>query len=149
MALAVGILTVLTVETSMAAEDGHHPHHIAIAGGVAQHGDDNSAYLGVDYVYRFENDYGMGMFIEEVSGDFDIRAFGFIFGKYFGKGWKVGTGPGVETKLKNNKNLFLWHVSGGYDWHHGNWSFGPVVACDFIEDASNTVYVGLSVGYGF
>ncbi len=149
MTLAVGILAVLPAETSIAVEDGHHPHHIAISGGAARHNDENSGYLGVDYTYRFKNDYLVGAFAEEVSGDFNIRAFGLIFGRYFGDGWKVGTGPGVETKLKNNKNLFLWHVSGGYDWHHGNWSFGPVVAYDFIEDASNTVYVGLSVGHGF
>ena len=102
MALAVGLLAVLPAETSIAVEDGHHPHHIAIAGGAARHNDENSGYLGVDYTYRFKNDYLVGAFAEEVSGDFNIRAFGLIFGRYFGDGWKVGTGPGVETKLKNN-----------------------------------------------
>ena len=146
------MLTVLVVFQSapaLAAEDGHHPHHVAIAGGAARHSSKNSVYIGADYAYRFQNDYLVGVFAEEVRGDFDIRAFGLIFGRYFGNGWKVGTGPGVETKLKSNKNLFLWHVSGGFDWHRGNWSYGPVVAYDFIENASNTAYLGFSVGYGF
>ncbi len=128
LALVLGILPVWIADTSIASEDGHHPHHIAISGGAAWHNDESSAFLGVDYAYRFTNDYLVGAFAEEVRGDFDIGAFGLILGRYFGDGWKVGTGPGVETKLKNNKNLFLWHESGGYDWHHGNWSFGPVVS---------------------
>lgn len=148
MALVAGTFAVLSADTSIAAEEGHHPHHIAISGGAAWHNDESSRYLGVDYLYRLKNDYLVGVFAEDVSGDFNIRALGLIFGRYFGHGWKVGTGPGVETKLKNNKNLFLWHISGGYDWHRGNLSFGPVIAYDLIEDASNTVYVGLSVGYG-
>ena len=91
----------------------------------------------------------MALFIEEVRGDFDIRVFGVAFGKYFNNGWKAATGPGIETKLKDNKNLFLWHVTAGYDWHRGNWSYGPIEPVDFIEDASNTFYLGFSVGHGF
>ena len=131
-----------------AQEEGHR-HHVAVVGGAARHGSENSGFLGFDYVYRFDNDYAVAIFIEEVRGDFDIRAFGFSVGKYFSNGWKVATGPGMETKLKNDKNLFLWHVTSGYDWHRGSWSFGPVASYDFIEDASNTFYLGFAVGYSF
>jgi hypothetical protein len=126
-----------------------HPHHIAIATGGAQHHGENSVYLGVDYIYRFKNDYAAGVFFENVSGDFDLRAYGLTFGKYFSNGLKLGAGPGVEKKIEKNKTLLLFHVSGGYDWHVDHWSFGPVATIDFIEDNSQTYYLGFAVGYGF
>jgi hypothetical protein len=126
-----------------------HPHHIAIATGGAQHHGERSLYLGLDYVYRFKNNYAAGIFYEEVSGDFDLRAYGLILGKYFSNGFKVAAGPGVEKKIEKNKTLFLFHVSGGYDWHVEHWSFGPVATIDFIEDNSQTYYLGFAVGYGF
>ncbi len=134
---------------ALSADDNHHPHHVAIAGGVARHGNENSSYIGADYVYTFRNGYSAAVFVEQVRGDFNISAFGAAFGKFFDSGWKAFTGPGIETKLKNDKNLFLWHMTVGYDWHSGGWSFGPLAGYDFIEDASNTVYLGFSVGYGF
>lgn len=146
----VAILSQLaSVPIARSAEGEHHPHHIAVGTGLARHDSKTSVYLGVDYAYRFRNDFAIAVFFEDVRGDFDIQAFGLTFGKYFDNGWKVGTGPGVETKLKRNKNLLLWHVSGGYDWHRGNWSFGPTASFDFIEDSSNTFYFGFAVGYGF
>jgi len=126
-----------------------HPHHISVATGGAKHHGETSLYLGVDYVYRFKNDYAAGVFFENVSGDFDLRAYGLIFGKYFANGFKLAAGPGVEKKIKNNKNLFLFHITGGYDWHAGRWSYGPIATIDFIEDNSQTYYLGFGVGYGF
>ena len=126
-----------------------HPHHIGVATGGARHHGENSVYLGVDYVYRFKNDYAAGVFFKNVSGDFDLRAYGLIFGKYFSNGLKFAVGPGVEKKIEKDKTLFLFHVTGGYDWHAGRWSFGPVATIDFIEDNSQTYYLGFGVGYGF
>lgn len=134
---------------AFAAEDGAHPHHLAMATGAAWHGSESSAYLGFDYAYTFSNGLAAAVFVEQVRGDFDLAAYGFAVGKFFDNGWKVSTGPGVETKLKNNKTLFLWHFNVGYDWHFGNWSVGPIASFDYIEDASNTTYLGVSVGYGF
>ena len=134
---------------AVAAEGERHPHHVAVATGGAWHGSETSAFLGLDYAYTFENGYSAAIFIEQVRGDFDLAAYGLSFGKFFDNGFKFGTGPGFETKLKNDKTLFLWHVTVGYDWHFGSWSIGPVASYDFIEDASNTQYLGISIGYGF
>ena len=132
-----------------AAEEGAHPHHIAISTGIGSHGSKTSGYLGLDYAYTFGNGISAAVFVEQVRGDFDLNAYGLAVGKSFSNGWKMSTGPGVETKLKNNKKLFLWHFDVGYDWHFGNWSVGPIASFDFIDDASNTTYLGVSIGYGF
>ena len=135
--------------TASAEDRGRHPHHVAVSTGGAWHGNEASTYLGVDYVYTFQNGWSAGVFVEQVRGDFDLAAYGIAVGKFLDNGWKFGTGPGVETKLKNDKTLFLWHFTAGYDWHFGNWSVGPIASFDYIEDASNTTYFGISVGYGF
>ena len=78
-----------------------------------------------------------------------MRAYGLTFGKFFSNGFKVAAGPGVEKKTKKNKTLFLFHLTGGYDWHVDRWSFGPIATIYFIEDYSQTYYLGFGVGYGF
>ena len=147
--LALILIGLASVAASAAEEEAHHKHHVAAGGGMTWHHDHNSAYLGFDYVYRFDSNFAVGAFYEEVSGDFDLRAYGLIFGKYFANGWKVGVGPGVENKITHDKTLLLFHVSTGFDWHHGNWTFGPTATIDFIEDSSSSYYLGFSVGRGF
>ena len=146
--LATAVLALCLASPAWSADDAH-PHHIAAATGGAWHSGKSSVYFGLDYVYRFQNDFAVGVFIENVSGDFDLRAYGLTFGKFFSNGWKLGIGPGIEKKLKENKTLFLIHVTAGFDWHVGNWSIGPVASYDFIENNSNTFYLGAAVGYGF
>ena len=61
---------------AVAAEDGHHPHHVAAAVGAASHGGKISAAAGLDYAYIFESRFAVGVYFEEVRGDFDIQAIG-------------------------------------------------------------------------
>ena len=60
-----------------------------------------------------------------------------------------GFGPGVERKLDKDKTLVLFRLQGGYDWHFGDWSLGPVATIDLIEDGNTTYYAGIAVGYGW
>jgi len=130
----VVLILMSTVSPAWSAVDAHpHQHHLGAATGAAWHDGKNSAYLGMDYVYRFQSDFALGAFIENVSGDFNIRAYGLTFGKFFSNGWKIGVGPGVEKKIKDDKTLLLVHVSGGYDWHSGNWSFGPIASSTLLK----------------
>ena len=137
------------VPAAFAAADGSHPHHVAAAVGVARHNGKNSEFWGADYAYTFSNKVYVLGFYEQVRGEFNISAFGVLVGKHFGHGWKAAIGPGVETKLKSGKNLALLRTTIGYDWHNGSWSYGPVLNYDVIEDASDTLYLGFAVGYGF
>ena len=134
---------------AFAAEDGAHPHHVAVAAGAARHNGKDAFSWGADYSYTFDNKVFLQGFYEQVRGDFNINAYGALVGKKFGHGWQAGIGAGVETKLKSGKNLALIRTIVGYDWHFGNWSIGPGITVDFIEDASDTVYLGVAVGYGF
>lgn len=146
--VAASVMIVLPTAGALAAE-GAHPHHVAVAFGASRHDGKNSEFWGVDYSYTFQNNVYLLGFYEQVRGDFNISAVGVQVGKKFGHGFKIAIGPGVENKLKKNKNLALIRTTVGYDWHKGNWSFGPALSYDLIEDASNTAYVGFAVGFGF
>ena len=146
---ALVLLLILSVSLPVWSQEEARSHHMGAAVGGARHDRKNSAYIGIDYIYKFPSGFALGAFYENVSGDFNINAYGMTFGKFFDNGFKFGIGPGVEKKIEKDKTLFLFHVSGGYDWHSGRWSYGPVATIDFIEDSSNTFYVGFAVGYGF
>ena len=147
--LWLGAALALLCLPSLAAEDGAHPHHLAGTLGAGHHNGKNSEFWGADYAYTFSNDVYLAGFYEQVRGEFNIGAWGVQVGQRFDNGWRVAIGPGVETKLKTGKNLLLVRATVGYDWHRGNWSYGPILSYDAIEDVSNTVYLGLAVGYGF
>jgi len=147
--LAAAALGLLQLSVPAYAEENAHPHHVAVATGGAWNGSESSVFLGADYAYRFKNNFGAAIFLERVSGDFELLAYGISGGYFFDNGWKIAAGPGVEKKLKKNKTLLLFHVTTGYDWHIGNWSVGPVATYDFIENNTNTLYLGVSAGYGF
>lgn len=132
-----------------AAEGDHHPHHVALATGIAWYDSKNSVYLGADYVYSWENGWGVGGFYEEVNGDFELQVIGLLISRNFHNGWKLNFGPGVEHKIEKNKNLALFRVQTGYGWHSGGWSWGPDLTVDLIEDGNTTYYAGFSVGYGW
>ena len=147
---ALMLVTVVITAPSLAAEgEGHHRHHVSVSGGLAINDSKTSGFVGVDYFYRFGEQWAAGVFFEEVSGDFEVRAWGFTVGRHFNSGWKVGAGAGAEYKFDKDQTLGLVHISAAYDWHRGNWTIGPTATIDFIEGGHQTYYLGLAVGYGF
>ncbi len=100
MRTAAALLTLALVPflgTSALAEDGHHPHHVAVALGTGWQSSGNSTFAGLDYAYNFENGNYVGLFYEAARGDFDIDALGVLFGRNWGNGWKASIGPAIET----------------------------------------------------
>lgn len=134
---------------ALAADDGNRPQHLAATAGIARHNGKHSEFWGVDYAYTFSNQVYLLGFYEQVRGEFDISAYGLQVGKRFGSRWSVGVGPGIETKLKSGEKLALLRTTIGYGWHRGSWSYGPILSYDIIEDVSDTLYLGFTVGFGF
>ena len=141
------LFTAVPVQAS--ETEGHGHHHVAVGTGAVWLKSKSSVYLGVDYIYSWNERWGAGAYYEEVSGDFDLQVWGLLFNRKFGDGWKFNFGPGIERKIKKDKTLLLFRTQLGYDWHKGHWSFGPVVTVDLIEDGNTTYYAGVAVGYGW
>ena len=142
-------LLVFVSASSAASEEIHSTNHLAIAGGVGWHDSESSVFLGMDYVRSVSKLWGLGAFYEEVNGDFDLQAWGLLAKASWENGLSFAFGPGYEYKLAKDKTLFLFRLQGGYSWHSGSWSFGPVVTADLIEDGNSTFYAGFTVGYGW
>jgi hypothetical protein len=147
--LRILLLVLLISQSVYAADNDHHPHHVAVATGYSWHGDEESVYTGVDYLYGFANGFTVGAFLEDVRGDYDLQAVGVLFGKQWENGFSLSAGPGVEYKIKKDQHLLLLRTTLAYNWHFSNWSVGPILSYDTIEDASNTTYFGIALGYGF
>ena len=81
--------SLVNAEDGHTGEDEHHSHHVALGGGNDWHGHHSSAYLGIDYIDRFTNNYAVGALYAQVSGAFDLRAYGTPFGGYITSAWKV------------------------------------------------------------
>ncbi len=139
----------MLLSPSVMSADEHYSHHVAVVTGWSWHGNEEAVYLGADYVYNFANRVTLGAFIEGVSGDYELQAVGIMLGRTFANGFKFSVGPGVEYKVKKDQTLGLFRATLAYDWHIGRWSVGPTVSHDWIEDASDTTYAGLAVGYSF
>lgn len=149
-ALLAACLAAPVAAPVLAAEEGHHhTHHVAATIGTGWQDSGNSTFAGIDYEFTFDNGNYVGLFWEGARGDFDIDAFGVLFGRKWGDGWKASIGPAIETKLKKDKDLLLVRGQVGFSWHSGSWSFGPTVSYDLIEDLSDAFYIGFAVGYGF
>ena len=147
--VALSLVLWLAACPIQAAEDGHHPNHMAVATGAARYKNDWSAYIGIDYIRSRPDGWGVGGFYEEVDGDFDLQVIGLLFSKNFHNGWKFNFGPGLERKIKKDKYLAVFRSQVGYDWHSGQWSWGPQLTLDLIEDGNSTWYAGISLGYGW
>jgi hypothetical protein len=63
--------------------------------------------------------------------------------------WKVLTGLGVERKIGNETDKLLFRVGGAYEFQVGNGTIAPMVAYDFLEDATDVAYVGVAIGFEF
>jgi len=148
--LKFGAVLLLLFSAHVAAsEESHHPNHLAVAGGIGWHDSKSSAFLGVDYMHSFANGWGLGAFYEEVNGDFNLQAWGVVAKRSWSNGFSLTFGPGYEYKLDKDKILFLFRFQGGYAWHAGHWSYGPIITADLIEDGNSTYYAGFTVGYGW
>ena len=136
-----------------AADAGHHDHHhhVAVAGGGAFKGEKPKSawFLGLEYEYRFNPKFGIGVYYEETLGDFDLQAFGGLLIWHPTSGLKLATGAAVERKFGERKNKALIRLQVAYDFHSGNVSYGPMFAWDLIEDQTNVIYLGFGVGFEF
>ena len=149
---ALAILLLSAVSQSLAAaEPDHsdHSHHLAGVVGVASHESRDGRFLGVEYEYRLNDNWGIGGYYEQTFDGFDLEALGLMGTFHPGQNWKVLGGVGAEGKLNTDKTKLLVRAAIAYDFHVGSVSLSPLLAIDWIEDNSYVVYLGLGVGFGF
>jgi uncharacterized protein YhjY with autotransporter beta-barrel domain len=150
-ALLILISLQLLFPAPVVAAEAHdwHQHHVSALFGAARKSSKTQPFVGLDYEYRYNDHFGFGAYYEEVWDNIDLQAFGFLLTYHPDNHWKIFGGPAVERKLDSEESKLLMKVAVGYDFHVGDWSHGPVVAVDFVEDNHQVGYLGWTVGYGF
>jgi len=149
--IIVGIPLVVSGSEAMAASEhsSYHPHHVSIPIGWLQKegGQDAFAY-GLEYEYRITEKIGIGVFFESAQGEFDLFTYGVPIFYHPVDPMKVFLAAAYETKAFEHE-YFLLRVGAGYDFHHGNFSLGPLGWYDFVETGKYLGFIGFGAGYGF
>ena len=128
-------------------------HHVTVTLGYAaerkRDKDEEAGAIGLDYAYRFTEQWGAGAFVEAL-GDDVVRdvSLGVLAGWHPAPGLFLVTGPGIE--FAETKNEWLWRFGAGYDFHLQNgWTAGPRLTYDTIEGGKRTTILSLALGKEF
>ena len=126
-----------------AGDGGYHPHHVAVfVGGTDSAHEGSGVSLGIDYEYRWHQNFGVGVLAEYADLNHAAWIVGVPLFVHPYRGLKLLVMPGVE--FTNNHSNFLTRVGVGYDFHIGDWSITPSANVDFVAGANNLVF-GLGV----
>ena len=135
---------------------GHNiPHnHIALFIGAgketrAGHNDENGFAIGVEYEYRFHEQWGVGGVVEGLGND-TIREVTVLVPVSFHPGgpWRLFAGAGYEFNETKDKPMVRFGL--GYEVPVGSgWTIAPEAMADFIDGGKNVYLLGLAFGREF
>ena len=146
------------VPGAVLSESEHHEvskHHLGLFLGSGWetkrdgHEDDKGLAVGLEYVYRLRQKWGIGGVVETL-GDETIREITFVVPVSFhpAGGWRLFTGPGYETTEEHDH--LLWRLGVGYGFHLGKrWSIAPEGMVDLVETGATIWIGGVAIGYHF
>ncbi|RLA31915.1 MAG: hypothetical protein DRR11_09610 [Gammaproteobacteria bacterium] len=101
--------------------------------------------LGIEYEYRLNRSFGIGVLAEHTFGDVDTTVYAMPFAYHSGR-WKAYVGPGIEDGDLGNESL--WRVGAEYAFEVGRWEVSPQLDIDFI-DGDTALVLGVTIGKGF
>lgn len=144
------ILPLLTASLLLlpVARAADHDHHVALFLGATS--DSHHAHFtsGLDYEYRFDTTFGIGVLGDVVWSNPNHTVVGVpLFLHPVGE-WKIFAAPGLS--FVSGHSHYNTRVGTGYDFAlSDDWSLGPMVAADFSKEAHPHWVYGLSLGIGF
>lgn len=146
---------ILTFGVANAQETEHFPrHHLGVFAGVGiekEHGHSESGYaLGLEYEFRFNERWGLGVDLERLFGDETDRSEVVAVPLSFhpNEHWRLFFGPGYEFHDKKDK--FLIRAGVAYEWElKSGWSLSPEIIADFLDGGAKTYVAGIAIGHGF
>lgn len=137
------------LEAAKTHEDGgHHKHTLALFAGVTVEGNDDLSTLGIEYSFRFHENWTAGGVAERAEREKDSTLLiAFIhFWPY--KGWLMGVGAG--TKDPRGETEAVYRATIGYEFELGNgWVIAPQANLDVIENHEDEEVYGIAFGKTF
>jgi hypothetical protein len=160
LAPALALFALMAAGQSFAAEDdhgkNHHalPHqHLSLFLGYAlerkRSTEEEAGAIGLDYSYRYHENWAIAGFIEELASDTVRDASVGVLIKYHPvEGLALFAGPGYEFAEKHNAALL--RIGAGYAFAlPKKWTLGPELAYDMIEGGKRTYVLGIAIGREF
>jgi hypothetical protein len=134
-------------ESEIQNEHFEQHHHLStFAGFTTDYKGKNGYKVGFEYEYRLSRLIGVG-------GTFDFTGYDFqIFALSVGADFypfKIPLVPGIMIGAKNYDSKWNPFVRGMlvYDFHSGNFSWGPMIMYDFFPNEKDIMSYGIFVGY--
>lgn len=128
-------------------------HHVGIFLGDSDErgGGDHFTY-GLEYEYRFNQEFGAGAVYEYVDGAHDSDGVSVALAALYYHpyaGWRLGAGAGRE-KVHGSHGGYetLYRVGAAYDFHVGKIGIAPDVSLDRV-DGENVLVYGVAFIYSF
>ena len=129
---AQGALSEEHAETHDLEHESHHTIGVFVGNSTEDRREDrrNGATLGLEYEYRYSQNYGVGLVVEHVFGDLDVNVIAAPFAWHRGP-WKLYAAPGIETGHGESEPLFRVGVEYGFE--AGGLEISPQVDLDFVN----------------
>jgi hypothetical protein len=125
----------LSEEHAEAHDLEHEPHHtigVFVGNSTEDRRKDrrNGATLGLEYEYRYSQQFGVGLVADHVFGDLDVLVLAAPFAWHRGP-WKLYGAPGIETGHGQSEPLIRVGVEYGFE--AGGLEISPQVDLDFVD----------------
>jgi hypothetical protein len=145
----------------LAAEDTelHLPHHhLAVIVGHAQEEQEDGHHesgtvLGLDYIYRFHEHWGVGAAfeVESFGNNHDRHGILAVPVSFFpSHHWRLFAAPGMEFSEPWEAEKAMFRLGVGYEFELGKrLTLSPEVQVDFVEGGSKVYVLALAFGFGF
>lgn len=139
----------LTASGEAATDGGHaHRHHVGgLFGGSVKSDGKVAGTYGLEYVYSLHPRFGLGVFYEWSSGDYDAEGGGLQTSIALPHDFKLLLALGVERELFEDNELLL-RIGANYNLHAGRFTIAPITFVDFVH-GKQILFVGLTAGIGF
>jgi len=135
-------------EGTRGAEESHRKHSLGVFAGVTREHGDNHSTLGIEYSYRIDERWSVGVVAERADRKSDSTlVIAFV---HFWPTEYLYVGGGIGRKDPGDERENTFRATIGYEFELGEgWSISPQANLDVIEDEKNEEVYGLVIGKRF
>lgn len=134
--------TAVASEETNGEEEFHRRHALGIFLGVTREESESLETIGIEYAYRFHQNWSVGAVAERADREKDSTLVIAFVDLHPYKGWFLRGGVGRKDPAGKEENTA--RIGIGYEFElAGGWAIVPQVSKDFIEDEEDEEVFGV------
>lgn len=102
----------------------------------------------MEYAYRVSQRWAIGGWYEDSTGDFELDSLGVIGNFHVTENFPLLLGIGSERELFGD-DKWLLRAGATYRFHAGPVTIAPALWVDFVENGTELLFYGATIGVGF